>query len=79
MAGSGITLTPQIDFAHDVKGTAPNALPFVEGRKAVTLSLFANYRDRWKGALQYANFSGGGDNNLMRDRDFLAASVSYSF
>jgi hypothetical protein len=34
VAGSGITLTPQIDFAHDVKGTAPNALPFVEGRKA---------------------------------------------
>ncbi|MDD3352673.1 DUF1302 domain-containing protein [Zoogloea sp.] len=79
VGGSGITLTPQIDFAHDVKGTAPNALPFVEGRKAVTLSLFANYRDRWKGALQYANFSGGGDNNLMRDRDFLAASISYSF
>lgn len=79
VAGSGITLTPQIDFAHDVKGTAPNALPFVEGRKAVTLSVFANYRDRWKGALQYANFSGGGDNNLMRDRDFLAASISYAF
>ncbi|MBP8133332.1 MAG: DUF1302 domain-containing protein [Zoogloea sp.] len=79
VAGSGITLTPQIDFAHDVKGTSPNAIPFVEGRKAVTASVFANYRDRWKGALQYVNFSGGGANNLMRDRDFLAASVSYSF
>jgi hypothetical protein len=28
---SGITVTPQIDWAHDVNGTTPNALPFVEG------------------------------------------------
>ncbi len=77
--GSGVTLTPQIDWYHDVSGTSPNTIPFVEGRKALTLSLFANYRDRWKGALQWVNFHGGGANNLMRDRDFLAASVSYSF
>jgi hypothetical protein len=79
VAGSGVTLTPQIDWYHDVNGTAPNALPFVEGRKALTLSLFANYRDAWKGAIQWVTFYGGGANNLMRDRDFLSASVSYSF
>ncbi|HJV28246.1 MAG TPA: DUF1302 domain-containing protein [Aromatoleum sp.] len=77
--GSGVTLTPQIDWYHDVHGTTPNALPFVEGRKALTLSLFANYRDAWKGAIQWVTFEGGGRNNLMRDRDFLSASVSYSF
>lgn len=77
--GSGITLTPQIDWYHDVSGTSPNAIPFVEGRKALTLSLFANYRDRWKGAIQWVNFHGGGANNLMRDRDFISASLSYSF
>lgn len=76
---TGITLTPQIDWYHDVNGTTPNALPFVEGRKALTLSLFANYRDDWKAGIQWVNFSGGGGNNVMRDRDFLAASVSYSF
>ena len=76
---TGVTVTPQIDWAHDVNGTTPNALPFVEGRKALTTSLLFNYRDQWKGALQYVQFSGGGDNNLMRDRDFLSASVSYSF
>lgn len=77
--GSGITVTPQIDWFHDVHGTSPNTIPFVEGRKALTLSLLLNYRDRWKGALQWVQFSGGGANNLMRDRDFLGASVSYSF
>lgn len=79
VGGSGVTLTPQIDWYHDVDGTTPNALPFVEGRKALTLSLFANYRDAWKGAIQWVNFHGGGANNLMRDRDFLSASISYSF
>lgn len=79
VGGSGVTLTPQIDWYHDVDGTTPNGLPFVEGRKALTLSLFANYRDNWKGAIQWVNFHGGGANNLMRDRDFLSASVSYSF
>ncbi|ATE58625.1 DUF1302 domain-containing protein [Thauera sinica] len=77
--GSGVTLTPQIDWYHDVSGTSPNAIPFVEGRKALTVSLFANYRDRWKGALQWVTFAGGGANNLMRDRDFVSASLSYSF
>ncbi|WP_407280071.1 DUF1302 domain-containing protein [Aromatoleum evansii] len=77
--GTGVTLTPQIDWYHDVHGTTPNGLPFVEGRKALTLSLFANYRDAWKGAIQWVTFYGGGANNLMRDRDFLSASVSYSF
>lgn len=76
---SGVSVTPQIDWAHDVRGTSPNSMPFVEGRKALTTSLLFNYRNQWKGALQYVQFSGGGDNNLMRDRDFLSASVSYSF
>ncbi|MBX3679200.1 DUF1302 domain-containing protein [Cognatazoarcus halotolerans] len=76
---SGITMTPQIDWYHDVSGTSPNAIPFVQGRKSLALSVLFNYRDRWKGAVQYVNFWGGGDNNLMSDRDFLGASISYSF
>ncbi|MFZ6046772.1 DUF1302 domain-containing protein [Pseudomonas sp. CR3202] len=77
--GTGITVTPQLDFSHDVNGTTPNAMPFVEGRKSLTTSLLFNYRDRWKGNLQWVQYWGGGDNNLMADRDFLAGSLSYSF
>ncbi|MEH6484345.1 MULTISPECIES: DUF1302 domain-containing protein [Pseudomonas] len=77
--GSGITVTPQLDFSHDVNGTTPNALPFVEGRKSLTTSLLFNYRDRWKAGLQWVEFWGGGNNNLMADRDFLSGNISYSF
>ncbi|MCY1277494.1 hypothetical protein D9M68_346610 [compost metagenome] len=76
---SGVTVTPQLDFSHDVHGTTPNALPFVEGRKSLTTSLLFNYRDRWKGGLQWVQYWGGGDNNLMTDRDFLSGNISYSF
>lgn len=77
--GSGVVVTPQLDFSHDVNGTAPNAMPFVEGRKSLTTSLLFNYRERWKGGLQWVRYWGGGDNNLMADRDFLSGSLSYSF
>lgn len=77
--GSGITLTPQLDFYHDVNGTTPNASPFVEGRKSLTSALLFNYRDRWKGGLQWVQYWGGGDNNLMTDRDFISGNISYSF
>ncbi len=76
---SGITLTPQVDWFHDVGGSSPNTIPFVKGRKALTLSLLGNYRDRWKGGLQYVRYSGGGDNNLVRDRDFISANVQFLF
>lgn len=76
---SGVTVTPQVDFSHDVKGTTPNAMPFVEGRKSLTGSLLFNYRDRWKGGLQWVRYWGGGDSNLMADRDFISGNLSYSF
>lgn len=77
--GSGVTVTPQLDFSHDVNGTTPNAMPFVEGRKSLSTSLLFNYRDRWKGGLQWVQFWGGGDTNLMADRDFISGNLSYSF
>jgi hypothetical protein len=77
--GSGVNLTPQLDFFHDVNGTSPNAIPFIEGRKALALALNFDYQSKWRGQLGYTFFWGGTDNNLLRDRDFLSASVSYSF
>jgi hypothetical protein len=77
--GTPVNVTPQIDFAHDVSGTSPNAVPFVEGRKAFTPSLNFEYLNKWRAQLAYTMFSGGGGNNLMKDRDYLAFSVSYAF
>lgn len=76
---SGWNLMPQIDFAHDVHGTSPNTIPFVRGRKAATVSLNFDRESRWKASLGYTSFWGGGANNLLRDRDMLYGSVSYSF
>ena len=77
--GSEVNVTPQIDFAHDVNGTSPNTIPFVQGRKAFTPSLNFEFLNRWRAQLAYTWYSGGGGNNLMKDRDFFALSVSYSF
>ncbi|MCR9256032.1 MAG: DUF1302 domain-containing protein [Alphaproteobacteria bacterium] len=75
-----VTLTPQVAFSHDVSGTTPAPVAnFVDGRKIVTLSLSANYLNSWNGRISYTNYFGGGDFNLLSDRDFVAASVSYSF
>jgi hypothetical protein len=77
--GSGWNLVPQIDMTHDVKGTTPNALPFVEGRKSTAFSLNFDRDSKWKVNMGVTRFWGGGSNNLMRDRDFAFGSVSHSF
>ncbi len=77
--GSGWNLVPQLDMTHDVSGTTPNALPFVEGRKSTAFSLNFDRDSKWKVNMGVTRFWGGGSNNLMRDRDFAFGSVSHSF
>ena len=76
---SGWTMSPLIDFYHDVKGTSPTALPFVEGRKALALNLNFDYHNEWKGNIGYSVFWGGGNMNMLRDRDVLSMSISRTF
>ena len=77
--GSSINMTPQIDLLYDIHGTSPNTIPFVEGRLAVTPSLNFEYLNKWRASISYTSFAGGGTNNLMADRDYLAVNFSYSF
>ena len=80
LGGGEGDLAPQVDFAHDVHGTSPNALPFIEGRKALTLSLnFDRDNGKWKVNVGATRFWGGGSNNLAIDRDLFFASMSRSF
>jgi len=76
---SGWTMSPVLDFYHDVKGTSPNTIPFVEGRKALALGLNFDLHNTFKAGLGYTAFFGGGSLNLMRDRDVLSASLQYIF
>jgi hypothetical protein len=74
------TISPRVAWTHDVKGTTPGpGGNFVEGRKAVTVGIGADYQNRWGGDLSYTNFFGAGRYNLVNDRDIITASIRYSF
>ncbi|GMR08160.1 MAG: DUF1302 domain-containing protein [Gammaproteobacteria bacterium] len=75
-----VNLSPRLAFAHDVNGTTPGpGGNFIEGRKALTLGLGASYLNAWTGDLSYTRLYGGGDHNLLHDRDFVSMNIKYSF
>ncbi|MGF2733435.1 DUF1302 domain-containing protein [Marinobacter sp. DUT-1] len=77
---AGINLSPQLAWSHDVQGYSPQpGGAFNEGSKAIGLSLQAVYQNRITGNIGYTNFFGGKPYNELTDRDFVSASVSYSF
>jgi hypothetical protein len=77
---AGVNLNPQLAFTHDVEGYAPNpGGNFIEGRKSVGVSVEAVYQNSITGNIGYTNFFGGEPYNELTDRDFVSASVSYSF
>ena len=79
-AFSGVNLFPQLAFSHDVEGYAPQpAGNFIEDRKTIGISLEAVYQNRITGNIGYTNFMDGEPFNELTDRDFVSASVSYSF
>lgn len=78
--GTSWNLSPRIGFNHDVNGTSPGpGGAFIEGRKQLTLGLAGNYLNTWAFDVSYTRFFGSGEFNLLHDRDFVSASVQYSF
>ncbi|KAA9130436.1 DUF1302 domain-containing protein [Marinihelvus fidelis] len=74
------TVAPRLAWSHDVDGTTPGpGGSFIDGRKQVTAAVSFSYLDRWVVDVAYTDYLGGGKYNLLRNRDFIAASVSYSF
>ncbi|NNJ80470.1 MAG: DUF1302 family protein, partial [Xanthomonadales bacterium] len=74
------TVSPRIGFNHDVSGTTPGpGGSFVDGRKQLSLGVGFNYIQKWTVDVSYTSYFGGGYYNLLMDRDFFGASVSYSF
>ena len=73
-------LLPHATWQHDVKGVSPGpGGNFIEGRHAITVGLGANLRAKWDFDVSYTQFGGAGQYNLLNDRDFVAASIKYSF
>ncbi|WP_297791851.1 DUF1302 domain-containing protein [uncultured Marinobacter sp.] len=77
---AGINLSPQLAWSHDVQGYSPQpGGAFNEGSKAIGLSVQGVYQNKITGNIGYTNFFGGKPYNELTDRDFVSASVSYSF
>jgi hypothetical protein len=75
-----VTLSPRVAWRHDVNGNSPGpGGNFLEGRKAITFGVGANYLDRWTADLSYTDFFGAGRYNLINDRDIIAMNIKYSF
>ena len=73
-----VNLFPYLQFQHDVSGDSPSPSgSFVQGRTALTVGVRASYLASWEADIGYTSFSGR--RNELRDRDFVAATVKYSF
>ena len=76
---AGVNLSPFVVYKDDFEGNSYQTGNFVEGRKAYTLGMKAAYMNSLEAELQYTEFSGGGNNNAVRDRDNIGVNVKYSF
>jgi hypothetical protein len=73
-------ILPHFSWSQDVTGTSPGpGGNFVQGRYAVTVGVSANLQARTELTLDYTNFGGAGQYNLLNDRDFVSASIKFSF
>lgn len=72
-----VEFIPSAIFGYDIKGWSYDSA-FNEGRNFAVVSLRAEYRKRYAAEISYAPVWGGAYNNV-RDRDFVALSVSAKF
>lgn len=79
-AFKGVNVFPTLIFSHDVSGNTPLPLGnFVEGRKTATVGADFTFQNAWAVELRYLNFFGAGRYNLLSDRDYVSATLKYSF
>ena len=76
----GISFAPRIILRHDVHGTMPDpAASLVEGRKEADVQFEIRYKEALSFTPGYTWFTGAGDRNQLRDRDFAEFFVKYQF
>ncbi|MCY4452068.1 MAG: DUF1302 domain-containing protein [Immundisolibacterales bacterium] len=73
-----VGLFPFVQWGHDVDGNGPTPIgQFAEGRTALTVGVGADYLKRWQANVGLTMY--GGRSDTRYDRDFLSASVKFSF
>ncbi len=79
-AFAGINVSPLVVFAQDIGGNTPLPLGnFRHGRNTITIGADFNFQNAWSFEARYVNFSGAGRFNLLSDRDYVSATLKYSF
>ncbi len=77
---AGINVSPSLAFAHDVNGNTPLPMGnFLHDRKTVTVGVDFVLQNKWTFEMRYVNYFGGRAANLLSDRDFVSATLKYSF
>lgn len=79
--GTAWTVSPSIQWAHDVSGysAGPIGPGFVEGKKTISLGVTAALQSTWRASIQYTNSFGNEFRNFSADKDFTTMTVSYAF
>jgi len=71
---------PQIILSHDVKGTAPGRVRIsCRAAKSALITIETRYKESLSFTLGYGWFTGAGEHNVLRDRDFAQAFAKYQF
>ena len=78
-AVAGMTLIPELNFRHGVRGNGPEpGAAFRQNEKSVNVGLTADYMNRYRFGASYTTFFGG-SYNAEKDRDFISLSASIAF
>lgn len=79
--GTSLTVSPSVALAHDLVGYSPGPITagYIKGVKRLSLGVSADYQSKIRTSLSYTNSFGGGTENTKGDRDFISASIRYSF
>ncbi|TVQ67596.1 MAG: DUF1302 family protein, partial [Oceanospirillales bacterium] len=78
-AFAGVTLIPELNFRHGVKGNGPEpGAAFRENEKSVNIGLTADYMNRYRFGASYTTFFGGSF-NAEKDRDYISLNASIAF
>jgi len=73
-------VAPRLVWSQDVKGTSPGpGGNFIEGRYSMQAGIGADLESRWQVDISYTQFGGASHYNLLNDRNFVAATVKFSF
>ncbi|HEX5486088.1 MAG TPA: DUF1302 domain-containing protein [Limnobacter sp.] len=75
-----IDLIPSIAFSSDVRGYSPEpGQTFNQGRQSLGLGLGFEFDANTKAEINYVTFANKAQYDVLRDRDYLSISASYSF